>query len=318
MTIGIVVRGRRAGLAAFRALEAVERIGRGSIGGFVSFAALTTEGVVRATTQRGGTRTLFVRGDRTGVEPPPPIAEAEAAALMSSGPDRPEPLAQFVAAADGVGLVSGHRVPNRPGLDGRSLLESTLARLAAGADARAAVEAETARNPDADAGLIALDVRGGLFAGNTALVRRRHDLGDALLVEAATGHGVAVLHNTIYPIHGLAALAAGVALDAMDPPDRVDLHVRLADGVPLALGAEPALLVDADGGVGTLVVARSDLLRGRHAGGLLGYRAAVRLEDKLIGHVVETPFVVVEDGRTVTEGRTFEIAVQRARRSATH
>ena len=34
MTIGIAVRGPGAGLAAFKALAAVEKIGRGAIGGF--------------------------------------------------------------------------------------------------------------------------------------------------------------------------------------------------------------------------------------------------------------------------------------------
>ena len=63
MTIGIAVTGPDAGLAAFEALRAVERVSRGAIGGFVSFVAIGAEGsLLRAQTQRGGTRTLFTRG----------------------------------------------------------------------------------------------------------------------------------------------------------------------------------------------------------------------------------------------------------------
>src|SRR3546814_12745762 len=60
MTIGIAVSGPLAGLAAFRALSAVERVGRGDIGGFASFVAISgAGGLLTADTQRGGTATLF-------------------------------------------------------------------------------------------------------------------------------------------------------------------------------------------------------------------------------------------------------------------
>ena len=306
MTIGIVVAGAGAGLAAFQALRAVERVARGAIGGFVSFVALTENGPIRALTQRGGTATLFTDGETTGVVPPPPIARAKAAALMSSGPDRPEPLDQFVAVRPGVGLVSGHRVPNRPGVDGRSLLQATLEAMAAGADAEAAVRAQLARNPDADAGLIALDAKGGLFAGNSALVARRTDLGHARWVDAETGAAVAVLHNSIHPVRGLAELAAGVALDAMNPGDRVDRRVRLAAGVKLRQGPREALLIDSDDRVVALAVVRPELLSGRHAGGVLGFRPEVRCGDRVVGEAVVLPSLTVAAGRVATVSGALE------------
>ena len=149
MTIGIAVTGDGAGLAAFRALEAVERVARGAIGGFVSFVVISEGGaLLRAETQRGGTSTLFVEGERTGATPPPAVADARFAALMSSGPDRPTPLAQFTPGDAAHGLVTGHRLPNMPG-DGtdRPLNEAVLARLVAGADPRQAVETELAQHP---------------------------------------------------------------------------------------------------------------------------------------------------------------------------
>ncbi len=316
MTIGIAVSGKGAGLAAFRALQAVESVARGAIRGFVSFVALTDAGLVRAETQRGGSATLFTAGERTGVEPPRHVAEAWAAALMSSGPDRPAPLAQFTAGAVGVGLVTGHRVPNRPGVDGRSLLEATLADLAEGADAAAAVEAQLQRNPEADAGLIALDGKGRLHAANSALVQRRSDLGHAHRVDPETGVAVAVLHNSIHPVGGIADLAAAIALDAMNPADRVDFHIVLEAGVPLALGPRSTLLVDAGHRVQRLVVTRETLLHGRHEGGIFGFRAEVREGDLVLGHTVDGPFGVVEQGRlvSISGAASAEIGVRRPNR----
>ncbi|MFP4126312.1 MAG: DUF6963 family protein, partial [Alphaproteobacteria bacterium] len=122
MTIGIAATGAGAGLAVFAALRAVERVGRGAIGGFASFVAISEAGeLVQAETQRGGTATLFVDGEATGVAPPAAVAQARFAAVMSSGPDRPPPLARFTPGDAAVGLVSGHRLPNMPGVDGAPL-----------------------------------------------------------------------------------------------------------------------------------------------------------------------------------------------------
>ncbi|MFW5834751.1 MAG: DUF6963 family protein [Pseudomonadota bacterium] len=300
MTIGIAVHGKGAGLAAFRALRAVEQVARGAIGGFASFVALTDEGLVRAETQRGGSTTLFTAGERTGVEPPAPIAEARAAALMSSGPDRPTPLGQFTAGAEGIGLVTGHRVPNRPGVDGRSLLEGTLRALAGGADAEAAVRDQLDRNPEADAGLIAIDRSGVVFAADSARVQRRTDRGRAHRTDPATGATVAVLHNSIHPVDGIAELAAAVALDTMNPADRRDFGVLLQAGVPLSLGSAQALLVDDGHCVRGIVVVDSALLQGRHEGGITGFRAEIRRGETPLGHAVDEPFGVVQDGRLVS------------------
>ena len=129
MTIGIAVYGPMAGLATFKALQAVERVGRGAIGGFASFVAITADGaLLRSETQRGGTATLFTAGETICALPPQAFAEAPWAALMSSGPDRPAPLSQFTPGRAGVGLVSGHRLPNMPGADGLPINRAVLDR----------------------------------------------------------------------------------------------------------------------------------------------------------------------------------------------
>src|SRR5687768_16062026 len=110
MTIGIAAYGTRAGLAVCLALKAVEAVGRGAVGGFVSFVAIRSDGSVgRAETQQGGIAATFGAGlERL----PTDLRDALCAGVMSSGPDRPTPLSQFTPAAVGVGLITGHRMPN--------------------------------------------------------------------------------------------------------------------------------------------------------------------------------------------------------------
>jgi len=124
VTIGIAAHGPNAGLAIVKALAAVEAVGRGAIAGFVSFVAITAAGGIhRAVTQRGGSTALF-DGDVQSI--PAEIAAAETACLMSSGPDRPEPLSQFTSADPRIGLVTGHRMPNTIGVSGVNLNDEVL------------------------------------------------------------------------------------------------------------------------------------------------------------------------------------------------
>jgi hypothetical protein len=311
MTIGIAVTGEGAGLAAFRALEAIERVARGAIGGFVSFVVISRDNtLLRAETQRGGTCTLFVEGERTGASPPPAIAAARFAALMSSGPDRPTPLARFTPGDAAHGLVTGHRLPNMPG-DGadRPLNEAVLARLASGADPRQAVEAELADHPEADAGLIALDRHGRLYAQNSAFVKARGDLGSACLADDRRGHRVAVLHNAIHPISGLAALAAGVAMDCMAPPDRADFELRLEAGTAIRLGEEDALHIDTAERLVGISVSNAAWLRPRRDGAVVNFATKVLCGDRLVGHTTNEPYCVTESGRLVSMSGQTSVAI---------
>ncbi|MEZ5934146.1 MAG: hypothetical protein R3F54_19855 [Alphaproteobacteria bacterium] len=301
MTIGIAVRGPGAGLAAFRALEAVEKIGRGAIGGFVSFAALTADGrLLRAETQRGGTATLFTDGEATGVAPPADIATAPLAGLMSSGPDRPAPLSQFTPAAPNVGIVTGHRLPNMPGRDGVALNQAVLDRMIKGEPAAQAAEIMLEQNPEADAGIIALGLEGEAFAGNTAHVAKRGDLGLALASDATTGSVVAVLHNAIHPHGPLADLAAAVALDVMNPPDRADFTIEIAAGMPLALGDDNAVQVDAEGRALTITVTQASWLGPSRDGAVIDFAARVLRDGRLIGRTIAEPYSVVRGGRLLS------------------
>jgi hypothetical protein len=311
MTIGLAVTGENAGLAAFRALEAVEKVARGAIRGFVSFVVITEDGrLLRAQTQRGGTATLFVEGETTGAAPPDDIAQARFAALMSSGPDRPEPLAQFTPGDAACGLVTGHRLPNVPGEGSDVPLNiEVLDRLRAGAAPAAAIEAAFAAYPTADAGLIVLDRQGRLFAADSPFVQSRGDLGFAFLEDEARNHRVAVLHNAIHPKDGLAALAAGTAMDCMAPFDQSDLFLTLAAGTPVALGPTAALHTDRTGRVLEVTVTRRAWLSGRRDGARVNIATPVLDGGRLIGHTTTDPYCIVEAGRLVSISGQHEVQI---------
>ncbi len=301
MTIGIAVRGPGAGLAVFRALATVEKVGRGAIGGFVSFVALTADGeLLRAETQRGGTATLFTDGEKTGSEPPTAVANAPLAGLMSSGPDRPAPLSQFTPAAPNIGIVTGHRLPNMPDADGVALNQAVLDRMQAGEPAARAAQFVLEQNPDADAGIIALGLEGQAFAGNTAHVAKRGDLGRALASDAPTGTVVAVLHNAIQPHPALADLAASVAFDVMNPPDRADFSIEVTAGTSIELSDTNAVEIDDDGRAIKITVTQSSWLDPSRDGAVIDFAALVRRQGSTVGRTTEEPYCVVRNGRLIS------------------
>ena len=302
MTIGIAAHGPNAGLAVVRALAAVEAVGRGAIGGFVSLVALTADGkVLRAATQEGGSGALLRNGAR-GI--PGAIGAATTAGLMSSGPDRPEPLSQFTPADAGVGLVTGHRMPNTIGVNGLNLNDEVLALMREGLGPEEAVGRVVAANPEVDAGIIALAPDGRLHAANTQHVARRGDAGQALRGSPEDGAVVAVLHNAIHPHRPLALLAAEVAMDVMQPEDRPDGWITFRQGVRLAPGPANAVDVGADGAVETIIVENPKFLDGRWSLGI-GYETRVMRGAKPVAVVLYEPYMVVEAGQLCTiDGQT--------------
>ena len=296
MTIGIAAFGPNAGLAVFAALRAVENVGSGCIGGFVSFAAIGKDGnLLRASTQRGGTGTLFVEGELIGADPPGALGKASIAALISSGPDRPEPLARFVAGEASVGLVTGHRFPHQAGKNGVAFNEDALRRMQTGMDVASAVDAVLAENPSADVGLIAVDVRGRIHARNSDRVGARPDLGGEQLKHGKEA-AVAILHNAIYPVAGIASLAADVAMETMLPARAPDFWIHAAAGTPVLLGDADSITVDSDLRVVEVRTTDGSLLQGRRDGAAIYLGSEVRQDGKLLGRTTTEPYVVLQDG----------------------
>lgn len=310
MTIGIAASGPRAGLAVFRALAAAEKVATGSIGGYAAFAAIGIDGKVhRAETQRGGTRTLFVAGETTGVSPPPVVVEANIAGVMSSGPDRPPPLSQYVPAEAGVGLVTGHRLPNAAGITGRPFNLEVLDRLRRGLSARAAVDEVVHADPEADAGVIAVDRLGRVFGRNTERVNRRPDLGHARREDAQSGAVIEVLHNALLPSGSIAALAADIGLAVMAPDGTPDGEIIVRAHVPLAAGGLNRVLVDRKREAVRIETTDERILDGRHNCAAIYLDSLVMHEDEVLGRTTFEPNVVVEDGRIVTLNGRSEIRI---------
>lgn len=301
MTIAIAAYGPRAGRAVYESLRAAERVGIGSLGGFATFAAVTANGVLlRAETQRGGASTLFTSGERTGVEPPLEIADAIAAGVIASGPDRPQPLAQFVPADSRFGLVTGHRLPQSTGTDGRPLNVAALEGLRAGLSAEAAVSRVLDANPESDAGLLAVDLKGGIGAANSARVRRRHDLGLAHRESKAHNARVAVLQNSIRPYPSLAMLAAEIALDVMiGEPTSIGTIVVNA-GTVVTLGPEALIEVDANSVATRLVTTDPLVMQGTHICAPIYAGSPIHRAGKIVGYSRLEPIVELVDGRVVS------------------
>lgn len=301
MTIGIGAAGPRAGLAVFRGLQAAERVGAGSIGGFATFVAITADGdVLRSETNRGGSRTLFCAGEETGVAPPDAVVQAPVAGVISSGPDRREPLARFVAADGAVGFVTGHRSPNDVGAGGKPHNDEALARMIAGASARDAVAATLGENAEADVGLIAVDRQGTVFAANSERVGRRPDLGHARREAADIGAVVEVLLNSIRPHASLAPLVAEIALDTMVGEPSPLGSITVAAGVPIVPGDADTVLVDDAGQATQIVTTDTSMVSGRHDCTALYLHCAVRRGGRLLGHTLFEANGVVGNGRIIS------------------
>ncbi|RRH78225.1 DUF6963 family protein [Falsigemmobacter faecalis] len=197
MTTGIAIRGPGAGQAVLRVLQALEMLGVGEIGGFAVFRALKgAEGaLLSAVTQRRGS---------AGLALPPGWQGGDLAAVISSGPDRPLPLEQFLPAGP-EGLVTGHRLPSSLTAAGEPLNASIFRKMAEGRLDQGGLTAALAAEPGLDAGLIVLPRRGPVLLSHAPRVAARGDCGSFLW--QAGDLAVAVVLNSI--------AATGLSADAL-------------------------------------------------------------------------------------------------------
>jgi len=292
MTIGIVMKGPDAGRAMFASLQTVEKVGRGAIGGFVCFVAVDNAGKIHThTTQRGGTRTLFTCGEVTGIDPPNVIASAPLVALISSGPDRPEPLSQFLTVRPGIGLVTGHRIPNTRDLKtGRPLNVRILDDMEAGLSVDEACTGAVDDNPNADAGFVVMDWNGRVHVANTSFVRQRPDVGSAVVERSGVTLGV--LHNSIYPVNIIAPLVTEVAFDTLFPQDKVDARVKISSDCRYIGGTADRAFMNEQCEV--VVIERVGELD--FAGPAVPFGTPILRHQEIKGRCIDSPFVVVKGG----------------------
>jgi len=290
MTIGIAASGPYAGAGILAGLRAVEAVGRGAIGGFASLAVLTADGrLVRAETQRDGTKGLFTNG------PPEEVLTAPLAALISSGPDRPTPLSQFVAAAPGVGIVTGHRFPHVVTEDGNALNALVLAAMESGSAPQAAIDELVAAHPGYDAGFVAVSADGALGLGNMPAVHRLMNRGALVQQSADTRIGVATLHNAIHPNNAIAPLANEVVLDEIQRRMTKVQTVSLVAGTNLRSGESAEIHVGRDFKIERVTHPFAPTASSETSFGL-GDCVRVLQFGEPIGWLGQEPFMIVRNG----------------------
>jgi hypothetical protein len=294
MTIGIAASGRWAGAGTLSGLRAVEEVARGVIGGFVSLAVLTEDQkLLRAETQAGGAQSLF------DGPPSDDILQARWAGLISSGPNRPAPLSQFVAAMPRFGLVTGHRFPHARTNDGQALNHLVLSMMQAGRPPQDAVDDVIVRHPDFDAGFLALSVHGEIGLGNTPAVASLKDQGSLITRCTETGNTAATLHNAIRPHRVIALLANEVALEEMRFRATCLKTITICAGVAIVVGDTPEIVIDNNHkALRVIHPAALDAVAETAFG--VGDHVKITKSGKMFGWLDQEPFMVVSQGVIVT------------------
>lgn len=296
MTIGIAAFGPQAGLGVFMGLQVAERVGEGSIGGFAVYRVITSDGrLVTFKTQRGGSATLVTRGEATGGLPPEDVQDARIAALISSGPDRPEPLERALPGDPQAGLVTGHRIPMAPTKRGTPLNLAVLELLRQGVPASQAVDMLMDEHPQIDAGIIAVDVKGDLGARNSRRVLGRSDVLEVRKEEPGTGCKVAVFINEIHPKEA-AVVAAAKCMQVMVGERKPDMEVTVRCGLKVFLGDEDLIEVDNEGVAVRITTTDPTILNGEQVCVVPYLGASVYREGEFLGRIISEPLTVLRDG----------------------
>jgi len=316
MTVAVVCVGPEAGRAAVEALSHVEKVGHGAIGGFAHLAVVVQDNVddgrsakgrvVRLETQRHGSSSLLGSASSKDVQD---VLRAQVAALISSGPDRPTPLSQFVAADESGCVATGHRMPQAQGARGKSLVEDALERMTSGATSEEAVQRVMAENPHADAGLVGADGIGNVFGENSKRVMRRPDVGHARRKQGNIT--VEVLANSIGPEgQAIADLAAATAMNVMSP-NKPNSSLWLVMGTPVEFDVEDVIVVEEVDGLAYISCVKSTdpltQFEDREEVALIGPQTEVVWADGTsMGHCHSEPFMVIDKGRLVScDGQEF-------------
>lgn len=119
--------------------------------------------------------------------------------LISSGPNRPEPLSDSVAAEPAVGIVTGHRMPNTGTAEGPLVNSLVIRPIREGADPKSAIDEVIVRRPEMDAGFVAVSIDGNVGLGNTPALLSLGGCGSGVLCAGAGGQRVATTHNSVQP-----------------------------------------------------------------------------------------------------------------------
>jgi len=244
MAFGMVAFGNKAGEAIFRGLEYAEKISWNCIGGFTVLAYLDKNGKFKSfETQRGGTRTLFTEGEETGVNPPEELSNSRIAGLIAGGPDRLEPLTQFLAYKDNVGIITGHRIPTYNSVNNKPINQEVLSHIEKGLTANEAIDKVFDENPECDTGLLSIDMKGNIGMRNSEKVLRNiESIGYAK--RSNTENRIEVLLNEIFPHQETAELAAETGFSIMNFKEEENIEITVRAGTKVNHGKEDIVKVD--------------------------------------------------------------------------
>lgn len=303
-TIAIAAVGPNAGSAVFRALQEAEKVASGSIGGVAVMDVMLTDGTICSYGNfgRGGTGTLFVKGEQTGVPPPAEIASAPIAVIVSTGPRTGgrisgDPCNQdFSAGAENIGLVVGHRIPDAPGRDGEPVNAHVIRLMKEGLGPRQAVDQVMNANPEVDAGLIAVSSDGTIAMHNSRRVDRRPDYGHARGEDAASGAVVETILNEIHPPQAIAQLVVNVALEAMTGSRQPDFEVLVRSGLSVEYSDELVLEVNGDHVVTRVTTDVREHLIGDVWAVIPYIHSRVVQDGRTLGYTVNEPLAHLVDG----------------------
>ncbi len=299
MTIGIGAIGNNAGLAVWKALQSVELVTSGSIGGFATFVILDSEYKSKTfCTQRGGSQTLFTYGDSVMKYPPQEVIDAPFAGVVSSGPDRQEPISALIPVADGVGLVTGHRIPAAIGKNGISVNWEVFQLMKEGIPADEAVKTIMQQNPKIDTGLIALDIRGNMGMMNSDRVNTRLDISSAHFEKG--GAKIMVLNNEIYPHTIVADIAANIGMEVMLADRKPDLVIKMYAGIKIQYDENERVIINDNNVVQAIYTADTSVLKGKMITCVVPYLGNPVIKNgKTIGVMMNEPVAVLDEGVVV-------------------
>lgn len=287
MTIGVAACGENAGAAVRAAVLGAELLGRGAIGGFAVFAVLGESGEVEhRVNQRGGIHALDL---------PESWLRARHAAVISSGPDRPEPLVQFLPGVDRLAIVTGHRSPHLPGRGGFPVNQLVMHRIAAGASPQVAIDATLEENPESDAGLIALDIHGRLGWGDSRRVARRHDRGSCHRDNGAAR--IALLHNSIPACTDLAESVTDLAWNCLTGQSMPTRFLYLRKSVPIRASDRDRVHVGDDSEITAIDSADPLLPSANRRGWAIYLGTEVWQGERLIGHAASELSIEIAQAR---------------------
>jgi len=314
MTIGIGAYGPHAGEAVFEALQHVERatlgeVGSGSIYGFAVYTVITQDGkMITYTTQRGGTTTLVTSGEEVGLRPGKSVLEARVAGIISSGPNRPEPLTSLLAAKASVGLVTGHRIPNALCIKTKQPVNSrVLLLMEQGMKPQDAVnKVINEDNSHIDAGLIAVNLAGEIGVVNSQRILKRADLNHSRAEDKVMGSIVEVINNEIFPPKAVGDLAAAIAINTMTREREPDFFVTVKSGTMVEKGDEDRVDVDANMVASKIYTIDHYVLEGGQLCVIPYAYSKVYKDEDFIGILMSEPVTVLKDGLTTKLcGRDF-------------